>query len=147
MQSHAILPHNMTAFFISLLRWLFGTPAHLPISANDIHVIDGDTIQVGFVTYRLLGFDAPETYRSACPHEYALGMKATNKLQRLIDEARTLAIEDRGHDKYKRRLAVLYLEGMDVADLMIRPGYAVPYNATAPRQVWCSCRTQHTALP
>jgi endonuclease YncB( thermonuclease family) len=42
-----------------------------PIDAADIRVIDGDTIRVHHKqpNVRLVGFNAPETRRAACPAE------------------------------------------------------------------------------
>ena len=47
--------------------------------------MDGDTIRSpAGVTYRLLGFDTPETYRSRCAEELSLGIKAKRRLDQLI---------------------------------------------------------------
>ena len=48
-----------------------------PIQPGQIRVIDGDTIRAALATYRLVGFDAPETYRAKCPSERELGNRAT----------------------------------------------------------------------
>jgi hypothetical protein len=40
-----------------------------PLALSDIYVVDGDTIRVAGETFRLVGFDAPETYRARCPSE------------------------------------------------------------------------------
>jgi hypothetical protein len=48
-----------------------------PITAERLRVIDGDTVSVVGVTYRLVGFDAPETGRRAkCASEAVLGERA-----------------------------------------------------------------------
>lgn len=42
------------------------------LSPHDVRVLDGDTIAVRGVTYRLVGFDAPETGdRARCPSKDA----------------------------------------------------------------------------
>jgi hypothetical protein len=67
-----------------------------PIEPGQIEVVDGDTIRVGSETFRLVGFDAPETYRAKCPSERELGNRATFRLRQLVaggglDPARSLA--------------------------------------------------------
>jgi endonuclease YncB( thermonuclease family) len=38
-----------------------------PISPGAVQVIDGDTIRVGRIVYRLVGFDTPEVgFRATC---------------------------------------------------------------------------------
>ena len=52
----------------------------LPLfNPGQIEVLDGDTIRVAGETFRLVGFDAPETYRARCPSEHELGNRATSR--------------------------------------------------------------------
>ena len=37
-----------------------------PVDRNQVEVLDGDTMRVADETFRLVGFDAPETYRARC---------------------------------------------------------------------------------
>jgi endonuclease YncB( thermonuclease family) len=55
-----------------------------PVAPAEIQVVDGDTIRVAGETFRLVGFDAPETYRARCPSERDLGNRATFRLRQLI---------------------------------------------------------------
>jgi hypothetical protein len=48
-----------------------------PIEPGQVEVLDGDTVRVAGETFRLVGFDAPETYRAQCPSERELGNRAT----------------------------------------------------------------------
>jgi len=41
-----------------------------PIEPGQVEVLDGDTICVAGETFRLVGFDAPETYRAQCPCDH-----------------------------------------------------------------------------
>lgn len=103
-----------------------------------VEVVDGDTIKVNGRSYRLMGFDTPETFQAKCGSEKALGITATNALAMLIGDARVVELELHGLDKYKRRLAVLYVDNEDVAGKMITAGYAVPYNGRTKRRSWCN---------
>src|SRR5262249_11809658 len=51
-----------------------------PLDPGQVEVLDGDTIRVAGETFRLVGFDAPETYRARCPSERELGNRATFRL-------------------------------------------------------------------
>ncbi len=64
-----------------------------PIQPGQIRVIDGDTIRTVDATYRLVGFDAPETYRARCSSERELGNRATFRLRQLIAGSKSNASE------------------------------------------------------
>jgi len=56
-----------------------------PISARDVMVLDGKTIQFRGHTVRLVGFDAPEAGGKAfCRREKEIGLRATEQLSRLV---------------------------------------------------------------
>src|SRR5215813_5167102 len=57
-----------------------------PIDPSDIRVLDGDTIRVYHQqpNVRLVGFNAPETRKAACPAEFELGSRATRRLRDII---------------------------------------------------------------
>jgi hypothetical protein len=60
------------------------TASASPIEPGQVEVVDGDTIRIGSETFRLVGFDAPETYRAQCPSERELGNRATFRLRQLV---------------------------------------------------------------
>lgn len=103
-------------------------------------VVDGDTITVvcgrtrGNV--RLMGYDTPETFRPGCDAERRKGNEAKLTLARAIANATTMEPEFHGTDKYDRLLARLYLDGRNVADIMVAAGMAVPYDGGR-RINWC----------
>jgi micrococcal nuclease len=104
---------------------------------DSIVVIDGDTVTAGGKTVRLLGFDAPETFRSKCAVEHDLGMKAATRLGELINHGSRVELQDSGRvDRYGRTLGTLIIDGMDVADTMIIEELAVPYHG-GKRRSWC----------
>ena len=111
-----------------------------PSSCDIIRVVDGDTVKAichgREQNLRLLGFDTPETFRSRCPDEKALGKIATNHLRKLIENAQEVLPVTGRPDKYRRLLTRLYIDGRDVAEIMIEAGLAVPYHGEK-RINWC----------
>jgi endonuclease YncB( thermonuclease family) len=121
------------------------------IEPGRIRVIDGDTVALGSVTYRLVGFDAPESgERARCASEAALGERATVRLRAIVASSVTLApvpcacragTEGTVACNYGRRCAVLISAGRDVAGIMTGEGLARPYVCArdrCPRRgSWC----------
>ena len=56
-----------------------------PALAQSARVVDGDTLSVGGVTYRLWGIDAPESHQP-CADGWPAGKAATEHLRALIGE-------------------------------------------------------------
>src|SRR5260221_8656633 len=72
---------------LSLALILSAAPATAaPIDPDDIRVLDGDTVRVFHQqpNVRLVGFNAPETWRPACEGEAQLGARATRRLRDLV---------------------------------------------------------------
>jgi endonuclease YncB( thermonuclease family) len=110
----------------------------LSFAAQDVYVIDGDTLGIGEERYRLLGFDTPETKRARCKRERLLGEKATMRLRALIDNARAVKLDVlTQRDRYNRYLARAYVSDQNVADLLISEGLARSYNG-GKRMPWCT---------
>lgn len=105
-----------------------------------IVAVDGDTIYLGEEKIRIVGLDAPETYQARCDSERQRGHAATAYLRRLLASG-TITIRRQGRDRYRRTLARVYIDGRDVAGLMIRAGHAVRYDCPrgrCPRRInWC----------
>lgn len=83
----AILGVNIISAFVMLLTVAVATTANAePISPESIHVIDGDTIGLanGLPNARLVGFNAPETFRATCDAEGTLGARATTRLKSIV---------------------------------------------------------------
>lgn len=86
-----------------------------------INVTDGDTIKIltserQQIKVRLYGIDAPEK-------KQPYGTAAKLYLADLI-AGRTVQIEKRGKDRYKRVLGIAYLDGKDVNEILVLNGYA-----------------------
>ncbi len=98
-------------------------------AARVVAVADGDTatalVAGERVKIRLWGIDAPE---SSQEH----GGEAKAALAELV-MGREVEIDDRGDDKYGRRLAVLRVAGESVNTRMVQLGWAWWYQRYAPR--------------
>ena len=119
-------------------------PSATPAAAQSCRiarVVDGDTLRLDCggaeeIRARLMGFDTPETHRPRCAAERRAGEAATERLSRLIGRATAARIAFEGTDRYGRALTRLWLDGRDVAALMIEAGLARPYGGGR-REGWC----------
>ena len=111
-------------------------------------VYDGDTVELlcGLQTQtaRRVGFDTPETREAGCPAEAALGLRAKLRLGDLVAQGQgqgpgpgDVLLDDRGVDRYGRRLVAMQVGARDVAEVMIAEGLAVAYSGEA-RIDWCA---------
>lgn len=101
-------------------------------------IVDGDTYWKHGVKYRIFGLDTPEKgNRAKCSYERRLSNQATNSLLSLFQNS--IVSEQRvGIDRYNRVLAKTFVNGRNVADILISQGLGVVYNAQARRQgIWC----------
>jgi micrococcal nuclease len=100
-----------------------------------LRIVDGDTVDVrmdlGFNVWhkcrvRLLGINAPES-RTRDLEEKARGLAAK---QWLIDklDSKPVEMQSHGTGKYGRVLGELFVEGVNINQLMIKEGHAVEYN-------------------
>jgi endonuclease YncB( thermonuclease family) len=100
-------------------------------------VVDGDTIKAPYgVTYRLMGYDTPETRFAKCDAERELGYAAKERLEELLKTSEVKVLESGKEDRYGRSLAHLTANGRDVGAILISEGLARPYHGKK-RQSWC----------
>jgi len=100
-------------------------------------VKDGGTLQLGNVTYRLDGIDAP-AFDQLCIDEHAdswtCGIEARDQLTKLIG-GRQVRCDDLGADPSfkKRRLGVCKVEGetTSLSQLLVRQGFALNVESSA----------------
>src|SRR4029078_5366653 len=108
-----------------------------PVWAASPTVRDGGTLQLGNVTYRLDGIDAP-TFDQLCIDAHAdswtCGIEARDQLTKLIG-GRAVRCDDLGVDPtYKKRhLGVCKVEGetTSLSQLLVRQGFALNFESSA----------------
>ncbi|WP_341704753.1 thermonuclease family protein [Ferrovibrio sp.] len=93
-------------------------------------VVDGDTLRIGAIRYRLHGIDAPEKSQKCEKNGVAwlCGQDAAAYLRRLV-EGRSVACEEKDRDRYGRVVAVCRAGSLDLNRAMVRAGLAWAYTA------------------
>jgi endonuclease YncB( thermonuclease family) len=112
----------------------------IPAPAGTAVIHDGDTIQVGDVTFRLDGIDAPE-FDQTCIDDHAdpwsCGLDARDQLTKLIG-GRTVHCDDLGVDKiFKRRhlgLCTIEGEATSLNQQLVRQGLALSADGSGKNQ-------------
>lgn len=100
-------------------------------------VHDGDTFRIGYERVRIIGLDAPEIGKRAnCANEQSMAKKAQARLRNALSSGNVRIARD-GRDAYGRTLARIYVDGADVAPVMIAEGLAKPY-VVGRHGNWCN---------
>src|SRR5260370_12802891 len=100
----------------------FLTLAALPASAESVRVVDGDTLKIAGVTYRLWGIDAPKSGQP-CADGWPAGRAASEHLRAVIGD-RQVSCEPRTIDRYGRTVALCRVDGRDLGADMVTDGHA-----------------------
>ncbi|OJW72763.1 MAG: hypothetical protein BGO57_16140 [Sphingomonadales bacterium 63-6] len=115
------------------MRWLLPlalalvpTPAFAQLITGKAYAIDGDTLEMDGFRIRLLGVDAPEADQTCLREgsDWACGQASKATLAGMI-EGTQVECEQRGHDNFRRIVAVCRAGAIDVADEQARLGMAV----------------------
>ena len=124
------------------------TPARAdPVDKAAITVVDGDSISVSGQEWRLRGFDAAEIGRAQCEAERRLGLLTQRRLEQLLAAASKVELEGgTEHDRYRRPLGDLVLDGRNVREVLLAEGWVRPYNG-GPRKGWCSRDSRDDLVP
>ena len=112
--------------FPALSRAGFATLLILALSGF-LRVLDGDTIDLDGVRYRIHGIDAPETRQSCFKdgREWQCGMEASLTMQRLaVGQVSCVGIEQ---DRYGRTVAKCFAGDVDLGRELVRRGLALAY--------------------
>lgn len=100
------------------------------VKGKVIHIKDGDTIDVNVngqkQTVRLLLLDTPESVSQKIPPQKR-GKEASSFLKKQLKGKNVIIVYDRGpkEDKYGRKLAYVFCEGIHINELMIKSGYGI----------------------
>src|SRR4051795_5591090 len=127
----------MRSLFLLAAALILAALSPNPSQAATATVKDGATLQLGNVTYRLDGIDAP-AFDQVCIDEHAdswtCGIEARDQLTKLIG-GRAVRCDDLGADPAfkKRHLGVCKVEGetTSLSQLLVRSGFALNVEASA----------------
>ena len=123
-----------------------------PLQSGPIEVIDGDTVRLQGVVYRLTGFDAPERGDKArCDYERRRGEEAIERLRKLVAGGGTNfkrvacacrpGQEGTKNCNFGRLCGSVSIDGRDVGQILMSEGLAHPYVCGATscpqRRPWC----------
>jgi len=123
------------SIFLTLIVWIVLSAS--PGFAATATVRDGDTIQLGEMTYRLDGIDAPELDQICIDDQadpWSCGVDAREQLTRLIG-GRAVQCDDLGPDKTyrKRHIGLCTVEGEteSLNQKLVRAGFALDFEPSA----------------
>ncbi len=96
--------------------------------ADDLKVVDGDTVILNGEKIRFSGIDAPELKQTCLKGDQKVncGMTAKQLLIKKIGKA-TLKCISEGKDFYKRTLAECFVNGESLSRFLVQSGYAFAY--------------------
>ncbi|WP_436867129.1 thermonuclease family protein [Bacillus fungorum] len=100
------------------------------VKGRVLHIKDGDTIDVNLKgqkqTIRLLLLDTPESVSQKIPPQ-KMGKEASLFLKKQLKGKSVTLVYDRGpkEDKYGRKLAYVFCEGIHINELMVKSGYGI----------------------
>lgn len=109
--------------------WAVGEYDGAVWAAENLKVVDGDSLENGEERIRILNIDAPE-YKQFCYNaagdKYMCGQKALEYMRYLVKDG--VRCEKRDTDRYGRSLSECYQnDGTDVGRQMVLSGWAVAY--------------------
>ena len=129
-----------------LLLFIFSSSIYSKeIIIGKAEVIDGDTIKINSKSIRLFGIDAPEKKQKckkfflsisflSFQKKYNCGTVSTEHLKKKIQHKVIKCVSD-SNDRYKRYLAICYLNKLDLNKWMVKNGYAVAYKKYSKKYV------------
>jgi len=117
----------MLRFLFFIVMVVVAVPAHADITGVP-SIIDGDTIDIRGVRFRLHGIDAPESSQLCEQHgqPYRCGQQAALALDGLI-KRQPVRCEEKDKDRYGRIVAICFLGNLDINRWMVEQGHAVAY--------------------
>jgi len=109
---------------VLLLLLLFPTA----LTAQDLKVVDGDTIHIGKTKYRFHGIDAPEMSQVCMKDNKNIkcGVVAKDKLLEKIGSQKVTCKQE-AIDRYKRIVAECFVNNESLSGYLVKNGYAFAY--------------------
>ena len=114
---------------IALFAWLAFSPAFAADFKGVPRIVDGDTLAIGSIKFRLEGIDAPDTDQvclNANGVHWTCGIDARDQLSAHI-AGREIKCSSHGIDAYRRALATCYLANEDLNGWLVQEGWALAY--------------------
>lgn len=98
------------------------------VFAQDLKVIDGDTIHIGKVKYRFHGIDAPEMSQICKIQNKNIkcGLLSKKKLLQKINNNK-VDCKKKAVDRYKRIVAECFVNNQSLSSYLVKNGYAFAY--------------------
>lgn len=101
-------------------------PAEAQTYVGKARAVDGDSLEIGSTRFRLFGIDAVEKHQT-CERDgqaWSCGADASSALAALVERG-SVNCTQRSIDQYGRIVATCLVGGYDLAEQMVRQGYAV----------------------
>ena len=101
-------------------------------TAKFVKAVDGDTAKLSVkgrtYTFRFLAVDTPETVKPNTPVAF-MGKRASDYTKSELKKAKKIQIQYDGNktDKYRRKLAWIWVDGKLLQDKLVKKGYARVY--------------------
>jgi len=98
------------------------------LTAQDLKVVDGDTIHIGKTKYRFHGIDAPEMSQVSMKDNKNIkcGVVAKDKLLEKIGSQKVTCKQE-AIDRYKRIVAECFVNNESLSGYLVKNGYAFAY--------------------
>lgn len=98
------------------------------LAAQDLKVVDGDTIHIGKTKYRFHGIDAPEMSQVCMKDNKNIkcGVVAKDKLLEKIGSQKVTCKQE-AIDRYKRIVAECFVNNESLSGYLVKNGYAFAY--------------------
>ncbi len=98
---------------------------------ESVHALLGDEIGI-----RVRDIDTPEI-RGKCDQETILADQARQLVEDRLADATSVDLIDVERGKYFRIVATVVVDGVELAQILIDRGLAVPYDGDGPKRDWC----------
>lgn len=110
-------------------------PPSLPTIIGTGMAVEGDVVSVNGSAVKLWGIDAPDagqTCQTKANQPYDCFNRAKDELSRLIGQNQVTCYE-RGTDRNGQSVGTCAVNGLDLAALMVRNGWALAYHELSPQ--------------